>query len=108
AAPFFGMPLPLSPIQILWINLVTDGVPGLALTIEPAETGTMERRPYRSDESVFSRGIGWQIIWVGTLMGMVSLLVGWFAWRMSGMPGGDEEASVWRTMVFTTLTLAQM
>lgn len=108
AASFFGMPLPLTPIQILWINLVTDGVPGLALTIEPAETGTMERRPYRPDESVFSRGVGWQIIWIGVLMGMVSLLVGWFAWRMAGMPDGHEEASVWRTMVFTTLTLAQM
>jgi Ca2+-transporting ATPase len=100
-APFFGMPLPLLPIQILWINLVTDGLPGLALTVEPAETGAMRRPPYRPDESVFSRGAGTQILWVGALMGVVSLLVGLLAWmRDPDLP--------WQTMIFTTLTIAQM
>ncbi|MFW6042424.1 MAG: cation-translocating P-type ATPase [Chloroflexota bacterium] len=100
-APFFGMPLPLLPLQILWINLVTDGVPGLALAIEQPERGIMERKPFRPDESIFSRGLGWQIIWVGVLMGIVSLGVGYFSWLQD--PDGR-----WRTMVFTTLTLAQM
>ncbi len=100
-APFFGMPLPLLPIQILWINLVTDGLPGLALTVEPAETGAMRRPPYRPDESVFSRGAGTQILWVGALMGVVSLLVGLLAWMR------DPELP-WQTMIFTTLTIAQM
>ncbi len=105
AAPFLGMPLPLLPLQILWVNLVTDGVPGLALAIEPAERGIMQRKPFRPNESIFSRGMGWQIVWVGLLMGVVSLATGYFNW----MPGDEGEAlSYMRTMVFTTLTMAQM
>ena len=100
-APFLGMPLPLLPLQILWINLVTDGLPGLALAVEPPERETMKRPPYHPNESVFSRGIGRQIIWIGVLMGLVSLGVGYRAWS-------QDESGAWQTMVFTTLTLAQM
>jgi Ca2+-transporting ATPase len=100
-APFLGMPLPLLPLQILWINLVTDGLPGLALAVEPAEKGTMKRAPFEPGESVLSRGIGRQIIWIGVLMGFVSLGVGYWAWSVD--PDG-----AWQTMIFTTLTLAQM
>ena len=109
-APFLGMPLPLLPLQILWINLVTDGLPGLALAVEPAERGIMKRDPFRPDESIFSRGLGWQIIWVGILMGFVSLGVGYYFWDAAGRPLqiGEEIAFHWRTMLFTTLTLAQM
>ena len=99
-APFLGMPLPLLPLQILWINLVTDGLPGLALTVEPAERNTMQRPPYPPKENIFGRGMGRDIVVVGLLMGLVSLGVGYFAW-----PRGDPA---WQTMVFTTLTLAQM
>ncbi|MGD2050546.1 MAG: cation-translocating P-type ATPase, partial [Chloroflexota bacterium] len=100
-APFLGMPLPLLPLQILWINLVTDGLPGLALAVEPAERGTMDRPPYQPGESVLSRGIGRQILWIGFLMGIVSLSVGYRAWS-------NDPDGAWQTMVFTTLTLAQM
>lgn len=103
-APFLGMPLPLLPLQILWINLVTDGLPGLALAVEPAETGTMHRSPYKPGESVFSRGIGRQIIYIGILMGLVSLGVGYFMYVDQGRNHGGS----WQTMIFTTLTLAQM
>lgn len=108
-APFLGMPLPLLPLQILWINLVTDGLPGLALAIEPAERGIMQRKPFRPGESIFSRGLGWQILWVGVLMGVVSLAMGFWNWT-TGDPGADSETQLrtMRTMVFTTLTLAQM
>jgi Ca2+-transporting ATPase len=99
-APFFGMPLPLLPLQILWINLVTDGLPGLALSVEPAERDTMRRPPYPPAESIFGRGMGRQIILGGLVMGLVSLGVGYWYWR-----SGD---SGWQTMVFTTLTFAQM
>jgi len=99
-APFLGMPLPLLPLQILWINLMTDGLPGLALTLEPAERDTMHRSPYHPKESIFGRGIGRHILWVGLLMGLVSLGMGFWAWQ-SGQP-------YWQTMVFTTLTLSQM
>lgn len=103
AAPFLGMPLPLLPLQILWINLVTDGVPGLALAIEDGERGIMKRPPFRPNESVFSRGMGARILWIGTLMGIVSLLMGRLYWT----PGAPSPGT-WQTMVFTTLTLAQM
>ena len=64
-APFMGMPLPLLPLQILWINLVTDGLPGLALGVEPAEKGTMRRSPFHPKENIFGRGMGRHILWVG-------------------------------------------
>ena len=99
--PLFGMPLPLLPLQILWVNLVTDGLPGLALAVEPGERGIMERGPYKPTESVFSRGIGRDILWVGALMGIVSLALGYVYWL------ADPEGP-WRTIVFTTLTLSQM
>jgi Ca2+-transporting ATPase len=99
-APFLGMPLPLLPLQILWVNLVTDGLPGLALTIEPAESGIMRRPPYPPQESIFGRGMGRDILWVGLLMGLVCLGLGFWAWQ--------TDRVAWQTMVFTTLTLSQM
>lgn len=98
--PLFGMPLALLPIQILWINLVTDGLPALTLGVEKAERNTMSRPPYPPREGVFSRGVGTDIIWLGCVVGLVSILVGYIYWR------ADHPA--WQTMVFTTLTLSQM
>ncbi len=100
-SPLLGMPLALLPLQILWINLVTDGLPGLALAIENSESGIMKRSPFHPKESIFSRGMGGRILWIGTLMGIVSLGVGYAYWLRD--PNGP-----WQTMVFTTLTLAQM
>lgn len=99
-APFLGMPLPLLPLQILWINLVTDGLPGLALAVEPAERNTMQRKPYPPGENVFARGLGKHILWVGFMMGLVPLTLGYLLW--------NEQNPAWQTMVFNTLTLAQM
>jgi Ca2+-transporting ATPase len=99
--PFVGLGLPLRPLQILWINLVTDGVPGLALTQEPAEPDTMKRPPRDPKEQIFGRGLGIDVLWIGALMGVISLLVGLWAFHF------DHE-SAWQTMIFTTLTLAQM
>jgi P-type Ca2+ transporter type 2C len=99
-APFMGMPLPLTPLQILWVNLVTDGLPGLALTIEPAERGTMSRKPYHPTDSIFNRPMVIAILWIGALMAVVSILAGYFQYQ-SGL-------ATWQTMIFTTLTIAQM
>jgi len=97
--PFFGLPIPLLPIHILWINLVTDGLPGLALAAEPEEEGIMQRPPRHPKESVFAGGMGLQIIWVGFLMGGIAVL--------------SQALSVannahWQTIVFTVLCLSQM
>jgi P-type Ca2+ transporter type 2C len=100
-APFLGMPLALLPLQILWINLVTDGIPGLALGVEKAERNTMTRPPYPPNENIFARGVGRDILWVGLLMGLISLGVGYFYWLR-------DPSGVWQTMIFTTITLSEM
>jgi Ca2+-transporting ATPase len=99
-APFFGLPIPLLPIHILWINLVTDGLPGLALTAEPAEKAIMQRPPRPPNESVFARGMWQSIIWVGLLMAGVTLFAQ--SWAL------EADTAKWQTMAFTVLTLSQM
>jgi Ca2+-transporting ATPase len=99
-APFLGLPIPLLPIHILWINLVTDGLPGLALTGEPAEKDIMERPPRHPTEGIFARGLGVHTVWVGLLMGFVCLLLQAVAI--------NSEDMHWQTMVFTVLCLSQM
>lgn len=99
-APFLGLPVPLLPIHILWINLVTDGLPGLALATEPAEPGIMRRPPRPPGESVFAHGLWQHTVWVGLLIGLLCL--GVQAWALHA---GDAH---WQTMVFTTLTFTQM
>jgi Ca2+-transporting ATPase len=99
-APFSGMPLPLLPLQILWMNLATDGLPALALGIEPAEPDTMRRPPHDPRESIFARGMGRHIIWVGLLMASLSFATGFWYWH--------SGRAQWQTFLFTTLTLSQM
>jgi len=99
-APLLGLPIALLPIHILWINLVTDGLPGLALAREPAERGIMQRPPRPPQESLFAHGLWQHVLWVGLLM--AGLCLGLQAWALAhGNPHGPS-------MVFTTLTLAQM
>jgi P-type Ca2+ transporter type 2C len=99
-APFLGMPLPLLPLQILWMNLVTDGLPALALAMEPAESDIMSRSPFAPQESIFARGLGRHVVWVGVLMASLSIAVGYGYWR--------ADHPNWQTMVFTMLTISQM
>jgi Ca2+-transporting ATPase len=99
-APFLGLPIPLLPIHILWINLVTDGLPGLALASEPAEQSIMNRPPRSPQENIFSHGMWQHILWVGLLMAGVSLSIQ--AWAF------HAGSAHWQTMVFTVLTLSQM
>lgn len=103
--PLFGMPLPLVPLQILWVNLVTDGLPGLALAVEPGERNTMRRPPRPPNEHVLGRGMAVDIVWIGLLMGAVSLLAGWLFLDANN---ASKSASTWQTAVFTVLTLSQM
>jgi Ca2+-transporting ATPase len=99
-APLLGMPFPLLPLQILWMNLVTDGLSALALSLEPAERQTMRRPPRSPREHVLGGGMGPQIVWAGLLLAAVSLGAGLLYWR-----AGDAG---WQTMVFTVLTFGQM
>lgn len=99
-APFFGLPLPLLAIHILWINLVTDGLPGLALASEPAELNIMNRPPKDPKKSVFADRMAYHILWVGFLMGVVTLAVQ--AWAI------NLKLPHWQTIAFTVLCFSQM
>jgi len=99
-APLLGLPIPLLPIHILWVNLVTDGLPGLALAAEPAERGIMQRPPRPPGESLFAHGLWQHVLGIGLFLGGLCLAIQ--AWALStGQPH-------WQTMVFTVLTLGQM
>lgn len=99
-APILGMPNPLLPVHILWINLVTDGLPGLALANEKAEANVMERPPRPPGESLFAGGNAFHILWVGLFM--AGLTLGTQAWSLR------QEGMHWQTMVFTVLSLSQL
>jgi Ca2+-transporting ATPase len=99
-APFLGLPIPLLPIHILWINLVTDGLPGLALAVEPEERGIMQRPPRASQESLFAHGMWQHMVWVGLLMAGTALLTQAWAYHTG--------SAHWQTMVFTVLALSQL
>lgn len=99
-APFFGLPMPLLPIQILWINLVTDGLPGLALSAEPHEPAIMRRPPRPPRESIFAHGMWQHIMVVGLLIGGLSLAAQAWAYH-----SGSQN---WQTVVFTVLTFCQL
>ncbi len=99
-APFLGLPIPLLPIHILWINLITDGLPGLAFTAEPADPGIMRRPPRPPREHIFAHGMWQHIVWVGLFIGGISLLSQ--AWAIS------REFDYWQTVVFTVLTISQL
>ena len=99
-APFLGKPLPLLPLQLLWLNLLTDGLLGLGIGMENPEADTMKRQPYSPKEGVFSRGAGVQVIWVGVMIGALALGLGsWYYFT------GREQ---WQTMIFTFLAFAQV
>jgi Ca2+-transporting ATPase len=100
-AILFGLPLPLLPIQILWINLVTDGLPALALGVEPPERAVMKRPPRHPQESLFAGGLGFHIIWVGLLMGLETIGIFGWAHQNQGLVHGQ-------TMTFFTMTMFQM
>ncbi len=99
-APLLGLPIPLLPIHILWINLVTDGLPGLAFTAEPAERGVMQRPPRPPSESIFAHGMWQHIIWVGLFVGALSIASQ--AWAIA------RGVEYWQTVVFTVLTISQL
>jgi Ca2+-transporting ATPase len=99
AAPFVGLPLPLQPIQILWVNLVTDGPPALALGVEPVEPDAMERPPRPPREPILGRGLWQRALLTGILMALVTLGVQALA---------IDRDWPWQTMVFTTLAFLQL
>ncbi len=103
--------VPLSPLQILWMNLVTDGLPALALAVEPAEPNVMNRPPIDPKESIFARGMGTYMIRIGIILAVITIALMLWAYpycKATANPALGLDADRWKTMVFTTLCLAQM
>ncbi|HOW53534.1 MAG TPA: cation-translocating P-type ATPase [Syntrophorhabdaceae bacterium] len=99
-AQLLGFPIPLLPIHILWINLVTDSLPALALSVEPAEDDVMRRPPRNPKESIFSHGLGIQTVWAGAFMAFLVLAVQYVSIK--------TNTGEWQTMVFTVLCFTQL
>jgi P-type Ca2+ transporter type 2C len=99
-APLLGLPMPLLPLQILWVNLVTDGLPGLALAAEPEERNVMCRPPRPPDESVFADGLAMHVIWVGTLMALLAVGTQVLALKFG--------SAAWQTLVISVMAFSQL
>ncbi len=99
-APLFGLPVPLLAIHILWINLITDGLPGLAFAYEPSEQNSMQRPPIDPRQTIFAGGLGWFILWVGLLVGGIT--IGMQAWALRA------GVAHWQTMAFSVLCFSQL
>src|SRR5690606_39224435 len=102
SAILLGLPFPLLPLQILWINLVTDGLPAIALGIERAEHGLMQEPPRPPQEGIFSRGLGFKVLIQGVTIGLITMAVFSFALKT----GTDLQVA--RTIAFCTLVFSQL
>lgn len=102
-AMMLALPLPMVPIQILWVNLVTDGLPAMALGLDKAEGDVMRRNPRHPKEGVFARGLAWKIVSRGFLIGIVTLLAFIIAFNQH-----PNELKYAQTVAFATLVLAQL
>ncbi|WP_100330855.1 cation-translocating P-type ATPase [Bacillus xiapuensis] len=102
-AMLLALPLPLVPIQILWVNLVTDGLPALALGLDKAEDNVMKRPPRHPKESVFARGLAWKIISRGFMIGAVTLFAFWIV-----LKNHPDQLAYAQTVAFATLVTAQL
>lgn len=98
-----GLPLPLIPIQILWVNLVTDGLPAMALGLDRPEENVMKRNPRSPNEGVFSRGLGWKVVSRGFLIGLVTLLAFMIVYH-----NDTSRLQYAQTVAFATLVMAQL
>jgi len=102
-APFLGINVALLPLQLLWLNLMTDGLLGLGLGVEPAEPGTMKKPPRDPKASLFSEGLGFHVLWVGVVIGVVALGLGYAFYD----PANPSDTT-WQTMMFSVLAFSQI
>jgi len=99
-APMFGAVVALMPLQLLWLNLLTDGLLGLGLGVEVAESGVMKRPPRSQKANIFGAGAVLRTAWIGIVIGLATLLLGWIYYK--------EMNDKWQTMMFTVLTFLQI
>jgi Ca2+-transporting ATPase len=99
-APIAGMPIPLLPLQILWLNLVTDGLPAMAMAVEPPEPGVMRRPPTPLGESLFGADRGRRIVTRGAALTILTLVPAYLLW--------DAGEAAWQTVLFTSIAFAEL
>jgi Ca2+-transporting ATPase len=105
-AMMLGLPLPLVPIQILWVNLVTDGLPAMALGVDQPEKDLMEHKPRGAKENIFARRLGWKIVSRGLLIGLCTLAAFWLTLRIA--PDNAQQLVRAQSVAFATLVMAQL
>lgn len=103
-APVAGIHVALLPLQLLWLNLLTDGLLGLGLGLEPAEKGTMKKPPRSPKENIFGKGMGIHVLWVGLVIGLMALGAGLLYFD----PANAATDRRWQTIIFTSLAFMQM
>ena len=99
-APLFGIGTALLPLQLLWLNLLTDGLLGLGMGFEPTARDAMRRPPISPKAGIFSDGMGRHVAWVGALIGVLALGIGYYYWQ--------QGLAQWQMMIFNTLAFAQV
>lgn len=97
----------LLPAQILWINLVTDSLPALALAVDPAEKGIMKKKPLKNKGGIFTKGMTWRIIYQGVMIGLLTLTAFVFGLATEGV-SAEEKVAIGETMAFTVLALSEL
>jgi Ca2+-transporting ATPase len=102
-APFFGIHVALQPLQLLWLNLMTDGLLGLGLGLERGETDSMQQPPRSLGAGLFGQGLAGHILWVGLVIGLIALSIGYLYYAPA-----NPTNTTWQTMIFTTLAFLQI
>ena len=98
---------PLLPIHILWINLVTDSLPALALAVDPASKDIMKRKPNKKRNSIFTKSMIWQIVYQGIMIGLITLIAFIIGLATPGY-GEEERLKIGQTMAFCVLALSEL
>lgn len=102
-APFLGMNVALAPLQLLWLNLLTDGLMGLGLGVEPAEKETMQKPPRDPEQPVLAGKDLYQVLWLGSLIALICLGIGFYFFVPE-----QPESRTWQTMIFATIGFSQV
>ncbi len=97
---------PLLPMHILWINLVTDSLPALALAVDPADSSIMKRKPIKNSKGIFSKGMTWRILYQGAWVGLITLIA--FILGLSSEGTEEYKIAVAQTMAFSVLALSEL
>ena len=97
---------PLLPMHILWINLVTDSLPALALAVDPADKSIMKRKPIKNSKGIFNKGMTWRILYQGVWVGLITLIA--FILGLSSRGTEEYKIAVAQTMAFSVLALSEL